>query len=186
MDLSALIQQLRTYAPILGGRVAGGADFAALQSDTKLILPAAYVLPGGETATENDSPNGLTQQVTETFSVIVVFDNSTVIADRRGQTAVTQVSAMGVALRKALLNLQASPDSPRGISYVGSEEGDMDQARLFWRFEFGNTYTITEADGFQPPYPDLVDITIGLDASDPTDGIADVTVTVPDLNAPTK
>lgn len=184
MDLNRIITQIRTYAPIFQNRVAGAAQYAALASATQMLYPSGYVLAGADTATENESPNGLYQYVTEGFGVVIVLDNSTNIADRRGQTAVSQVGEIKEAVWAAILNWRYDPVySARGIQYEG---GDViptdDQARLFYQLDFSNTRIITEANGFIETYPDLTEIDIGIDINN--DGTPDLTVDVTGLNDP--
>ncbi|MCI0191455.1 hypothetical protein E7W63_21465 [Cronobacter sakazakii] len=48
MKLSLIIEALRSRAPSFKSRVAGAAEFQALESNAKMMLPAAYVIPTGD------------------------------------------------------------------------------------------------------------------------------------------
>jgi hypothetical protein len=165
VNLDTVITQLKTYVPLLGGRVGGAADFdigvesviAITDPVTgKLAYPAAVVMP-----LEDDSPatadlTGLFQTVTETIGVVVEFDAT---ADRRGQGGVSQVEAMKYAIFAALLNWHIDPGrGSRGLYYAGGSLLTFDRARLFWEYRFSFDATITDADGFIPAGDPLVDI----------------------------
>ena len=184
MDLNQVIGQIKTYAPIFQNRVAGSAELAAVQSQTWMAYPAAYVIPDGSTASENPLGTGLQQQITERIKIVVVLDNTTQITtgDRRGQTAVTQVSDVETALWSAVLNWRYdASDYSQGFYYGGYEVADMDSARLFVEFTFMTVRTITEAVGFQPFYPPLTDIELGIDASVPPTGTPNINVSIAPL-----
>jgi hypothetical protein len=158
MDISLVIQQIRTYCPALGGRVGGAADFetgietviAITDPATgRLAYPSAVVIPLEDDAEPNSLPlgGGLQQIVTETVGVIVEFDAT---ADRRGQSAVSQVEAMKYVLFGALLNWPINPDrTPTGLYYDGGELLTFDRQRLFWMFRFSLAAQISDGDGFQ-------------------------------------
>ena len=177
MDLSAVITQLRTYATVFGGRVAGAADYAALKSDAKLTLPCCFVVPGETTAEPNALGSGQFQWLTETIGAIVIMDNATLINDRRGQTAATQVDTIRDSIWSALLWWQFDPRSAQGLSYAGDQEVEgMTQARLPWAYSFSQRIQIVSADGFQPVYPDLDEVDITVSAT--KDGIDPAVVEV--------
>ena len=158
MDIPAVITQLRTYCPALGGRVAGAANFETgvetvvsfTDASGNLQYPNAIVIPLGSEARDNELPHGpaLEQIVTETFAVVVEFDAS---QDRRGQAGADQIDAMRYSLYAALLNWHADEArSEEGLNYAGDEPLPFDRARLFWQFRFSLNVTVTDADGFLP------------------------------------
>lgn len=177
MNLDLVIQQLRGFATLFGNRVAGAAEFnAALETDALMTLPAAYVLRLQSSPTENDSLDGLYQVSTRRIAVAVALDNS---AERRGQAAITSLDAIEAALFGAILNWRPDPDrSARGFASDGDHLLHSDRARLWHQFEFVLEETITDADGFQPGGDPLVEIDLGLDLSQPPDGIADTSLHV--------
>jgi len=180
MDLTAVIQQVRTYCTALAGRVGGAADFEtgtesviAFTDPTtgKLAYPSAVVIPLEDDAQDNELMDGLQQTVTETIGVVVEFDAT---ADRRGQGAVSQVEAMKYALHSALLNWHIDPTrSARGLYYAGGELLTFDRARLFWMFRYSFDASITDADGFQISGDPLTNLTGSIYPSG-TIGIGDV------------
>lgn len=143
--LTATIAQLRRQVPLLGGRVAGAADFVlGLQSDNAtMTLPAAYVLPLEMDSPGNEVMVGLIQTVTRTIGVVVEF-NAT--ADRRGQTPAMQYDEVQDQLCQALLLWQPAgglggPGTGRvpghqGFWLAGGRLLDFNRARLFYQFEF--------------------------------------------------
>lgn len=156
MDLDRVITQLRTYAPIFRGNVAGSADYATgLETVTTLPLPAAYVYPLEDTITESSGQGGsLRETVEERIAIVVEVDNST---DRRGQAAVMSLPVIKAAILKALLNWNPYPFQvyPRGMRYAGGHLLGMDRARLFWQFEMTiESYIDGLSDGWiQPAEP---------------------------------
>jgi hypothetical protein len=179
MRIDAVVAQLRLYAPVFGGRVAGAAEFAGGVSDqTWMASPAAYVLPLDEEAGENDSNDGLYQIVAERVGVVLALDNS---ADRRGQSTATQLGGLRAAVFAALLNWRPDPNSQvRGYAYGGGRLLDMDRGRLFYQWEFVIATTITDDDGWQPPSVPLTEIDLVI--TDETTKVqrADVRVELPE------
>jgi hypothetical protein len=166
MDISLVIEQLRQFCPVLQGRVGGAADFetgveTVIQitdpKTGKFAYPTAVVIPLEDEPGSNDLLDGNIQTVIETIGVIVEFDAS---ADRRGQTAVSQVEAMKYQIFGALLNWNIDPErGARGLYYAGGELLTFDRARLFWMYRMSFDATISDADGFVPGGDPLVNIT---------------------------
>lgn len=166
MDISLVIQQLRAYCPVLGGRIGGAADFdkgvetviAITDPLTKqFVYPVAVVIPLEDEPGSNDILDGNLQVVTETIGIIVEFDAT---ADRRGQGAASQVEAMKYSLFAAVLSWVIDPNrGARGLFYAGGELLDFDRARLFWMFRFSFEATISDADGFVPRGDPLTNVT---------------------------
>ena len=166
MDISLVIEQLRQFCPALQGRVGGAADFetgveTVIQitdpKTGKFAYPTAVVIPLEDEPGSNDLLDGNIQTVIETIGVIVEFDAS---ADRRGQTAVSQVEAIKYQIFRALLNWNIDPErGARGLYYAGGELLTFDRARLFWMYRMSFDATISDADGFVPGGDPLVNIT---------------------------
>ncbi len=162
MDLIAVISQLKTYALVFEGRIAGAAEFTSemmLAEVRPEAWPSAYVVPLGSSATENDSSNSLYQTVTERVGVAVLYDNS---ADRRGQSVSEQYSATEASIFSALLNWRGSDlgHAMRGFEFANSGIVKLDRARLFYQWEFVIHRLIDDSDGFQPDAPRLTQITM--------------------------
>lgn len=146
------IDQLRTYCPIFGGRVAGAADFRqGLENyNANMALPAAYVVPLDQEAARNANMTGYWQIVEKTIGIIVELDATT---DRRGQNPMQEAyDTVEAALLGALINwepaLCRSPNK-QGYQLAGGRFLDLDRARLFYQWEFLLLWQITDDDGFQ-------------------------------------
>lgn len=167
MNLDIIIAQLRQRAPIFtNGTVAGAARFEILPEAANLKMPAAYVLPLADQASDQQSANGYQQLVRERFAVVVALDNR---ADERGQGAASNLDAMRAALFKALLGF--NPGTAYDvIEYEGGELLHLDRARLYYQFEFLVEVAISTEDTWIPDrnaaLPDFEGLDIRLDALD--------------------
>jgi hypothetical protein len=169
--LGPTIEQLRANCPPLGGNVAGAADFQkGLQNyNTNMVLPAAYVVPLDQEA--ETGPNGLQNQqmvglweiIDKTIGVIVELDAT---SDRRGQGPAMQYDVIEAALFAAMLNwspVTCRVPNNQGFYFRGGRFLDLDRARLFYQWEFGLRYQITDEDGWQASTPeDLIDIELDI------------------------
>jgi len=162
MNLNAVIQQLRTYAPVFEERVAGAADYGVAKDQVWLKQPAAYVIPLEDDVSDNDSQNGTYQIVREKIGVIVDLSNAVDPTDRRGQGPATQaVDQFRAVLWGALIGWR--PDmlnQSRGFAYAGGGlVGDgLNRQWLRWQFDFVVETTLTTADGWKPPSEPLREI----------------------------
>jgi hypothetical protein len=180
MDLFALTQQLKQFVPVFGGRVAGIVEFdAVMRGELRPEeLPAAYVLPLGEDATDNDVQNALYQEVKQHVGVVVEFNNS---LDRRGQNVTLQYWSTRTAIMAAILNWRATdPDHAlRGFEYSGARLLSWDDASVFYQFEFNQLVLLTEADGWQIETPYLLEIDANMAPGDPAPGFRFVATPAP-------
>jgi hypothetical protein len=152
--LAGTIEQLRQHVPLLGGRIAGAADYVAgLQADNATMpLPAAYVLPLDQESNGNEVMVGLVQTVTRTFGVIVEF----AVPDRRGQGPAMRYDEMQEQLCRALLlwQPQAAIGGPgtnrvpnnQGFWLAGGRMLDFNRARLFYQWEFSIEWQLFSAE----------------------------------------
>jgi hypothetical protein len=148
--MGTFISQLRTNAPIFGGRVGGAAEFqAGLRNyNTSMPLPAAFVLPLGQEAEPNQVWNGLIQIVHKTVGVAVELDAQ---RDRRGQDPTMSFEDIEAQIFASVLNLEIGEcRMVRGTSFSGARYLDLDRARLFYQWEFNIDWQLTDADGVQP------------------------------------
>jgi hypothetical protein len=146
----AFIAQLRANAPIFAGRVAGAAEFyAGLRNyNTSMTLPAAYVLPLGQDAEPNQALNGLIQIVHKGIGVAVELDAQ---QDRRGQAPAMDFDLIETQINASVLNLFIGEcRMSRGVYITGARYLDLDRARLFYQWEFGLDWMLTDEDGVQP------------------------------------
>lgn len=143
MKLSLIVDALRTQAKSFGGRVAGAAEFQALEVNAKMLLPAAYVIPTGDTVSRQESSTDYYQQIIEGFAVVVVLDNR---RDLRGQMAsFDAVDTIRRELFLALLGWEPDADS-HPIEYDGGQVVEMNRAALYYQFDFTAMREITSED----------------------------------------
>ena len=149
--IGGFISSLRTNAPIFAGRVGGAAEFYRGLRDytTSLPLLAAYVLPLGQEAEPNNSWGGLQQIVHKGIGIAVEFDAQ---RDRRGQDPTMHFETIETQIFASCLWLQLGDcRMARGSYFTGARYLDLDRARLWYQWEFGLDWQITDADGVQPP-----------------------------------
>lgn len=169
MQLDPIIQALRARCPVFANRVAGAADFKALEESTNLAVPSAFVIPLDDNPEDNTSGNSIRQSLTDSFAVIVAISNT---ADEKGQGATATVHTLRIELWAALLGWQPGADYD-GITYQGGQLLRMTRARLWYQFEFGAAMEIGPSDGYQATelasLPHFDGATLQLDAAAPRD-----------------
>jgi hypothetical protein len=162
--ISQVITQLRAAAPVFESRVAGAAQYAnAIADQVWMERPAAYVLPLGMEASDNESMTGLWQMVTVKTGIVIDLDNS---LDRRGQAPTDSVTTFFYDICKAILNWRPDwdPTNPsanvetRGFRFVSGDVIDMDRARLRYQFEFALDITLSDLEGWMPTGTPLTEI----------------------------
>ena len=148
MNLNLIIDQLRQYCPSFGGRIAGAAEYKGLTENANLKLPSAYIIYMDDEVGELLSLNGVYQELTEAFAVIVCVSN---VPNERGQSAVnTAHQDIRAELWRALLGFQPDKTIYNGVFYQGSNLiPTKDRARLWMRFDFAATMQIGPEDGWQ-------------------------------------
>ena len=178
MNINIVIAQLRMYAHVFGGRVAGAADFAnGLETNVWMDSPSAYVIPLDEDAQDNESNVGLVQRITERVGVIVALDNT---ADRRGQDAATSLHDLRSDIWAAVLNWRPDGSSQtKGFAYGGGQLRDFDRGRLFYQFEFTIETTVSDDDGWQADRIPLTEIDLVGTNPDTQIPFIDLRVTLP-------
>lgn len=171
MKLTPVVAALRSRCPYFEHRVAGAAQFKNLPDVGKLKLPAAYVVPGDDSPGENKSQTDYWQDLTESFSVIVMLSNG---RDERGQFASYDVvDEVRQILFKALLGW--NPDE-RGnpITYDGGTLLDLNRHELIYQFDFSVDTELTEDDTRQQDDLNSLDelrtLAIDVDFIDPGEG----------------
>lgn len=143
MKLSLIVEALRDRAKSFRGRVAGAAEFQALNANTKMILPAAYVVPTGDTARPQESQTDYYQIVNEGFAVVVVLDNR---SDLRGQAAAFDaVDQIRREIFLAILGWEPDDDT-HPIEYEGGQVVEMNRAALYYQFDFTAQRELTDED----------------------------------------
>ena len=183
MNLDLVINQIRVLSPFFNGNVAGAAVFDnGIATEVWLPPPAAYVMPLDMIVGENLSMTTINQIITDRISVIVEFDNS---MDRRGQAGVGNLDVALASLLVALYDWRpdSTIDNPgtyqaanpfankeaKGFRLDGGDYLHSDRARLFYRWNFALDRTISDADGWQAPFRDLLTITGTIPTGDTID-----------------
>ena len=179
MMLSPIIAAMRDRCASFANRVAGAADYDALEENTRVVVPAAFVVPLDDRPEAVVSGSNDYRQVMEDgFRVVVLLSNT---ADQRGQEAYDQVATIRRELWAALLGWEPDQDH-NAIEYRGGALIARSRAFLIWGFDFAAMTEITEADTYNATevaaLPDLTTVEIDLDAVDPAD--ANVTSPGPD------
>lgn len=133
MKLTPIIATLRARCALFQNRVAGAAQFKDLPEVGKMILPAAYVVPGDDSPGEQKSLTDYWQTIREGFSVIVFVSNS---RDERGQFASFDVvHEVRETLFKALLGWNPE-ERGNPITYDGGTLLDVNRHELSYQFDF--------------------------------------------------
>lgn len=170
MNLTPIIEALRQRCPSFERRFAGAAEWAGLTIEQAPAMPAAYVVPLREDASENQSATSYYQTITNTFGVIVLVSN---VADVRGQGATASLHTIRPELFKALLSWQQEPrDEHSEIVYEGGSLLYMDDARLAFQFEFSFETYLDFSDTYQSveleQYPDFTGMDVNVDQIEPS------------------
>ncbi|WP_425404621.1 phage tail terminator protein [Hwanghaeella sp.] len=179
MMLSPIIAAIRERCPSFANRVAGAADYDALEESTRVVVPAAFVVPMDDQADPVvNGSNDVRQALEDSFRVVVLLSNT---ADQRGQASYDQVHLIRAELWAGILGWE--PDENHNpIEYRGSDLIARSRAFLIWGFDFSAATEITEEDAYRgtalDALPNLETVEINLDAVDPAD--ANVTSPGPD------
>lgn len=167
MDLDLVITQLKDWAPVFSGRVAGAAAFKRIKENTALETPCAFVLPLADDPQPPISQNVVRQMLVDSFAVVVAVSN---VSDERGQGAATAIEAMRRALWAALLGWRPTEEYD-GVQYDGGSLQSLDRFQVFYQFEFGAAMEIGPEDGWEQPalerLPDLKTVHVDVDYIDP-------------------
>ncbi|ARO88178.1 hypothetical protein EBAPG3_010530 [Nitrosospira lacus] len=113
-------------------RVAAAAELAAASEDLKQV-PAAYVVPAAERASQNQfATGGVLQRNQVRFAVVLAVSN---VSDMRGEKAQADLRILRTSVITALLGW--SPDSAFDpVEYVGGRLLRLSDAVLWWQDEF--------------------------------------------------
>lgn len=139
MNLNAVIIQLRSQATSFSNRIAGAAEFAAIEEgDLGVTLPFAWVIPTGASAEKN--------KVLEEFSVAVAFSN--LGDDERGQAVTAALDTTRTELFAALLDW--APDSDHeNVQLEGESLRELTRGILWYRWDFSCARIVRAVISFQ-------------------------------------
>lgn len=143
MSLTAIIDRLKTAAPIFGGRVAGAAEFGAEAEAARLGLPMAFVMRAGGEASDAGTMGAVVQMLTEEYAIIIAVDNS---ADTFGHAAEQALDPVIVEVRRALLGWTWD-DVHNALVFERDDHVSFDRARLWHQMIFSTSSAIDSLDG---------------------------------------
>jgi hypothetical protein len=172
MKVTPIVLHLREHCPTFAGRVAAAIEFEAARDAGLMDLPAAYVVPTQDDASDNLTQNAVMQLITEKFDVVVVISTQ----DARGQSRIDELHAIRASLWRALVGLL--PYAQWGpITYQGGSLLMLNRERILYRFGFAMEFNLGGADvngdpetwhdWFLAGLPPLEGITINVDVIDP-------------------
>jgi hypothetical protein len=134
MKLGPIVLRIRA-ADTRFGQLIGGAGELDIAMRHPLKKDMAFVIQLSDTAEENGLSNGIQQQLTERFGVIVLLSMDDSSTKDLGMAAYDQVHDVRNELFRALLGwLMDDLETP--ITYVGGRLLGADDARLWYQFEF--------------------------------------------------
>lgn len=144
MLLNPIIEHLRECLPTWSNRIAGAAEFAAVEDKARLTIPAMYVMLGASQMSLELSISPTIQiQMDERFIIYVCLEQT----ERRGQSAQEQIDGIKKALFGCLFNYVCDRKA-YAIVYVSDRMVAMDRARYFHQFEFKQVSQVDESDGW--------------------------------------
>jgi len=174
MKITPVVLQLRQYCPLFAGRIAGGIDFDAVKASQQVDRPGAFVIATGDDATENDIENGIRQNITDSFDVVVILDTK----DSRGQLAVDVLHEIRTQLWRALVGWKPAIEYD-AITYDGGNLVQIDRALVIYRYSFVSAFQLGRNDPSDPAetwheleldgLPLLQGMDINVDCIDPAD-----------------
>lgn len=172
MKITPILTQLREQCPTLAQRVAAGFDLAALQAETPLQTPCAYVLPTADIASKNAAQNVTLQAVRDRFDAVLVLDATD------ATTALDLLHDLRAELWRALVGFKPGAEYT-GVEYDGSELVSINSSRVSYRlrffaeFQLGRNLASQPAESWHERELDglssFTGATVRVDAIDPAD-----------------
>lgn len=135
--IESIVMQLRAQVPSL--KLVGGAVQFEAAKDGLTALPAAFVLPSGESAEESPWLDTLVQQRVGTEFVVVIAVRN--LADAQGAAALDVLSPVRAEVRNALLNWKPA-DADDGCGYRNGRLVAFANGVLWWQDIYATAYTI--------------------------------------------
>ncbi|MBD9465573.1 hypothetical protein [Pseudomonas sp. Pdm06] len=172
MKITPILTQLREQCPTLAQRVVAGFDLAALQAETPLQTPCAYVLPTADIASKNSAQNVTLQAVRDRFDAVLVLDATD------ATTALDLLHDLRAELWRALVGFKPGAEYT-GVEYDGSELVSINSSRVSYRlrffaeFQLGRNLASQPAESWHERELDglssFTGATVRVDAIDPAD-----------------
>jgi len=172
MKITPILTQLREQCPTLAQRVVAGFDLAALQAETPLQTPCAYVLPTADIASKNAAQNVTLQAVRDRFDAVLVLDATD------ATKALDLLHDLRAELWRALVGFKPGAEYT-GVEYDGSELVSINSSRVLYRlrffaeFQLGRNLASQPAESWHERELDglssFTGATVRVDAIDPAD-----------------
>lgn len=143
MKTTPIINRLISDAPILGGRVAGVAEFNAEVEAVRLGLPCAFVMRSSGEASDAATLGEIVQILTEEFAIVLGVDNS---VSTVGQPAEDNLAPVYEEVMEALLGWTDSP-THNSLVFVRDDHIGFDRSRLWHQMLFRTQSAISSLDG---------------------------------------
>lgn len=131
MKITPIINQIKKYCPRYQQRVAGGLDWETIEASAKQPLPAAYVIPTGDTAEESSIANGTQQIIRDLFDVCVIVKTK----DERGQSWADPLHDIRKELFLALVGFKPAAEYDP-IQYSDGELLVLNRAVVVYQYSF--------------------------------------------------
>jgi hypothetical protein len=144
MKTTPIILRLIEAAPILGGRVAGAADFNEEVEAVRLGLPCAFVMRSSGEASDATTLGEVIQMLTEEFAIVLAIDNS---VSTTGQPAEDNLAPVYEEVMEALLGWIDNNGTHNSLTFVRDDHVGFDRSRLWHQMLFRTQSTISSLDG---------------------------------------
>ena len=147
MRLGQIVLRIRAKKTRFGNYIGGAAELDVAIKNT-LRRDMAFVIPLLDDCPANQYDTTINQIITERFGVIVALANDVTQSEKLGFTAYDQLHDVRGELFKALLNW-IPLDAESQVCYVGGKIIDINNAYLWYQFEFQYKSRITIGDTFE-------------------------------------
>lgn len=129
MDIQPIITRLKLQSALK--TVGGAIDLPSAQLDLKNVLPAAYVIPFGESAGANLVDTNLTLRQAVRLRMVVMSAVSNV-RDVRGEAAQGDLEPVRSAIKAALLGWTPDPNICDPFEFDSGRLVSLSNATLWW------------------------------------------------------
>lgn len=136
MKTQEIIDRLKSECPILGGRVAGSADYDLAIEENTFNTPCAYVVELSKSSKPNQLLGGFSQCVTLQIGVMMIVSNQ---RDSTGHAAHEDLQIVANEVWDALCGWTHSQADTPFEHLTGRSSGSYDLNR-FWADVFTTTY----------------------------------------------
>lgn len=132
MDLSLILARLKTQ--LIGLKSVGVSVDLDAAIEGVVALPAAFVMPLAERASDMEMLSSTDQRITQAFGVVHVLSNQ---RDAQGGAAMNDLVALRMALRTALVGWVPDDATGEAVTFTAGRLLRLDgDGRLWWIDEF--------------------------------------------------